>query len=599
MRFKDYLLEAKRTTPELFIQMVRDAAPDNITKLTIVDLKKIAADNDVQVPTAIYHNPDLKNGPHMWNFSGGNADDADVDQKVSDDLGVEVDGDSKKDTEEYKKLARLNRAQEISRLAAGGKIYLFGRKPKGAFFRIPNAEEVTAQLERMLSRELANSGDASMEEQYELLIDKVKLVAGGQSKFIKSILITGAPSSGKALALDTPIPSPTGWTTMGDIEVGDTIFDEHGNPTKVTFATEVQLNRDCFEVEFDDDHRWFTHTGAESSVVNTLKISETVQCNYVIENCGPVVEDRIVTSKTIIGCTPVPSVPVRCITVDSPSHLFLCSRSYIPTHNTHTVMQAIKGLGLVAGEDYTVKKGKTTQYSLFRTLIEQLNGLTIFDDADSCWSDENSVNILKSSLDTTPVREISNDGKNTINTAVLSTEERDKYCEALSRALRNKQTDEDMRYFHEFFQSTGGMPKLMKKLGRQEKDENGNVLVDNDSLDDIILDHVKTTLPNKVDYRGRIIFISNLAPDELDSAVMTRAFTQNMDFRSDEMLDFIDKIKDHIEASISDEQKQEVMDYVRELWKTGKLKSAVNFRLIQQAFDLRLTSQWMKILSQM
>ena len=27
--------------------------------------------------------------------------------------------------------------------------------------------------------------------------------------------------SGKALSLDTPIPTPSGWTTMGDIQVGD------------------------------------------------------------------------------------------------------------------------------------------------------------------------------------------------------------------------------------------------------------------------------------------------------------------------------------------------------------------------------------------
>ncbi len=30
-----------------------------------------------------------------------------------------------------------------------------------------------------------------------------------------------------------------------------------------------------------------------------------------------------------------PSVPVRCITVDAPSHLYLASRAYIPTHNTY------------------------------------------------------------------------------------------------------------------------------------------------------------------------------------------------------------------------------------------------------------------------
>ena len=38
--------------------------------------------------------------------------------------------------------------------------------------------------------------------------------------------------------------------------------------------------------------------------------------------------------RTIRKITPVDSVPVRCIEVDSKSHLYLVSRSFIPTHNT-------------------------------------------------------------------------------------------------------------------------------------------------------------------------------------------------------------------------------------------------------------------------
>src|SRR3954471_17703984 len=45
--------------------------------------------------------------------------------------------------------------------------------------------------------------------------------------------------NGKALALDTLIPTPSGWTTMGDIKVGDTIFDEYFRHTKVVATTEV------------------------------------------------------------------------------------------------------------------------------------------------------------------------------------------------------------------------------------------------------------------------------------------------------------------------------------------------------------------------
>ena len=44
------------------------------------------------------------------------------------------------------------------------------------------------------------------------------------------ILINVFRGSGKALALDTPIATPSGWTTMGDLQVGDWVFDEEGKP---------------------------------------------------------------------------------------------------------------------------------------------------------------------------------------------------------------------------------------------------------------------------------------------------------------------------------------------------------------------------------
>ena len=42
---------------------------------------------------------------------------------------------------------------------------------------------------------------------------------------------------GKALALDTPVPTPSGWRTMADLEPGDHVFDEAGRPTAVVAAT--------------------------------------------------------------------------------------------------------------------------------------------------------------------------------------------------------------------------------------------------------------------------------------------------------------------------------------------------------------------------
>src|SRR5215470_16959180 len=82
------------------------------------------------------------------------------------------------------------------------------------------------------------------------------------------MLIAGATGAGKALALDTPIPTPRGWTTMGEVQVGDRVFDENGEPCLVIGATPVMHDRPCYEVEFSDstvlvadaEHLWRTAT---------------------------------------------------------------------------------------------------------------------------------------------------------------------------------------------------------------------------------------------------------------------------------------------------------------------------------------------------
>ena len=87
----------------------------------------------------------------------------------------------------------------------------------------------------------------------------------GERRFNQAFVLISR-KAGKALALDTPIPTPNGWTTMGEIKVGDVVFDEQGSKCNVTDVTDVQYNRDCYRLEFsngesviaDADHQWFT-----------------------------------------------------------------------------------------------------------------------------------------------------------------------------------------------------------------------------------------------------------------------------------------------------------------------------------------------------
>ncbi|SEU33716.1 replicative DNA helicase [Nonomuraea wenchangensis] len=85
------------------------------------------------------------------------------------------------------------------------------------------------------------------------------------------IVVAARPAIGKALALDTPLPTPDGWTTMGDVKVGDRLIGADGRPTRIVAATEVMHGRPCYEVEFSDgtvivadaQHQWRTITRAQ------------------------------------------------------------------------------------------------------------------------------------------------------------------------------------------------------------------------------------------------------------------------------------------------------------------------------------------------
>lgn len=67
----------------------------------------------------------------------------------------------------------------------------------------------------------------------------------------------------KGLALTTKLATPRGWTSMGEVEVGDELIDPQGEPTVVTHKSEIHW-RDCYEIVFrsgerivaDDEHRW-------------------------------------------------------------------------------------------------------------------------------------------------------------------------------------------------------------------------------------------------------------------------------------------------------------------------------------------------------
>jgi replicative DNA helicase len=105
------------------------------------------------------------------------------------------------------------------------------------------------------------------------------------------VIVAARPGVGKALALDTPLPTPTGWTAMGEVAVGDQLIGADGRPTTVAAATEVLHGRPCYEVEFSDgaviiadaQHQWLT----ETRVLREVTTTEELRSNQAVVDTRP------------------------------------------------------------------------------------------------------------------------------------------------------------------------------------------------------------------------------------------------------------------------------------------------------------------------
>lgn len=118
------------------------------------------------------------------------------------------------------------------------------------------------------------------------------------------IIVLGVEKIGKALDINTEIPTPSGFRRLMDISKGDTVYSQTGLPTKVTGVTSVMLDRKCYDVEFhtgehiiaDADHQWsvISIKGNKKKVITTEQMfNEGVICygdryRYSVPLCNPV-----------------------------------------------------------------------------------------------------------------------------------------------------------------------------------------------------------------------------------------------------------------------------------------------------------------------
>ena len=206
------------------------------------------------------------------------------------------------------------------------------------------------------------------------------------------IVVAARPGMGKALGLDTPLATPTGWTTMGEVNVGDYLIGADGRPTRVVATTDVMVGRPCYEVEFSDgtvliadaEHQWLTDTRASrksaqaaaagynrtknqqtfASVRTTREIAATLRCptqdrrlNHSVTNAKPLQapdRDLLVPPYTLGAWLGDGTSAAAQITVADPEIVMLIEAEGIEAHKSATAKYRYQ-LRLPAPEDVAAR----------------------------------------------------------------------------------------------------------------------------------------------------------------------------------------------------------------------------------------------------
>ncbi len=98
----------------------------------------------------------------------------------------------------------------------------------------------------------------------DVLLDSLRLRPDGTWGAIEVGICCPRQNGKNPYNVRMPILTTDGWTTIGDIQVGQFVYGSNGKPTRVIGRSEVFLGERCYEVEFTDgskhivgqDHLW-------------------------------------------------------------------------------------------------------------------------------------------------------------------------------------------------------------------------------------------------------------------------------------------------------------------------------------------------------
>lgn len=210
------------------------------------------------------------------------------------------------------------------------------------------------------------------------------------------------------------------------------------------------------------------------------------------------------------------------------------------TGKSHTVINALKNDGLDEGVDFTVIKGRSTTFALYESLLNNADGLLVYDDCDSVLKNADALNILKGALDSSAKRWISWKSRSTYDWSHCSSAKEREY-------------------------------------------------------------EAKGKLPDKFLFKGRIIFITNIHKDNLNDALKSRSFVVNVKVNNSDIVNKIESVIDNIKvenAEVPLNIKKEVLGYFKELLSNDDFDRDFNMRTYLAGLSIRMSSNdnWKRLI---
>jgi hypothetical protein len=199
---------------------------------------------------------------------------------------------------------------------------------------------------------------------------------------------------------------------------------------------------------------------------------------------------------------------------------------------SRTVLDTLSSLGMEKDKNYYSATGFATTAGLYEILFKNRNRLIVFDDCDAVFKEPESINILKGALDTYEIREIAKLTKgNTFDSFGM-----------------------DEAEIQEEFDSTG-------------------------------------KLPNKFQFTGQIIFISNLPEDKFDSALLSRSLHIDVHLSRKELFERMREIMRKLAPDVDMAKKEESLEFLYQITSSYPTKFDLNIRTLIHSINLRANNE--------